>query len=183
MTKSVLTKITAGLCFAVLILALGYGAASQKVFFDRVYGKVLRLHIIASSQSDKDIAIKNTLAKEMKPVIDDVFKDCTDFEEALERAQTSSDFLCDKAKEELKKLSCNQNVRIETGKFRYDTRVLGGVTYPAGQYVSVRIVLGEGKGKNWWCVLFSPFTDTGIKREGDGTEKVRVKFFLTELFK
>ena len=183
MTKSTFTKITAGLCFAVLILALGYTSACQNIFFDRIYGNVLRLHIIASSDKDEDIAIKNTLAKRMENTLDSIFKDCTDFEDALERAENQSDFLETEAQRQLENLGCHEKVQVQIGKYGYDTRVLGGVTYPEGEYCSVRIIIGEGKGKNWWCVLFSPFTDTGIKREADGNEKVRIKIFLTELFK
>ena len=47
-------------------------------------------------------------------------------------------------------------VSAEYGRFSFPTKSYGGLTYPAGEYDAVRIVIGEGRGENWWCVLFPP---------------------------
>ncbi len=82
----------------------------------------------------------------------------------------------------------------------FDTRVYQGFSLPAGQYDAVRVIIGEGKGRNWWCVMFPPLCTGATRQEveaiaqqagltddeigfirGDGTKYV-VRFKLTELW-
>ncbi|MEF2968205.1 stage II sporulation protein R [Paenibacillus sp. M1] len=53
--------------------------------------------------------------------------------------------------------------KVELGVVPFPTKMYGGAVYPAGDYEALRVTLGEGKGKNWWCVLFPPlcFVDAG----------------------
>jgi stage II sporulation protein R len=60
------------------------------------------------------------------------------------------------ANETLKENNCDYNAEITLGTEYYTTRQYGEITFPAGEYTSLRFVLGEGKGENWWCVLFPP---------------------------
>ena len=60
--------------------------------------------------------------------------------------------------------------QVELGTVPFPTKMYGGAVYPAGDYEALRVTLGEGKGKNWWCVLFPPlcFIDAG---SGDALAK------------
>lgn len=51
------------------------------------------------------------------------------------------------------------------GRENYPTRQYGGFSLPAGSYTSLRVVLGEGKGHNWWCVVFPPLCLTAAQAE------------------
>ncbi|KAA2302408.1 stage II sporulation protein R, partial [Clostridioides difficile] len=64
----------------------------------------------------------------------------------------------------------NYEYQVELGSVPFPTKLYGGTVYPAGDYEAVRITLGEGKGQNWWCVLFPPlcFIDAGT---GDALAK------------
>ena len=64
----------------------------------------------------------------------------------------------------------NYEYQVELGSVPFPTKLYGGTVYPAGDYEAVRIILGEGKGQNWWCVLFPPlcFIDAGT---GDALAK------------
>ena len=50
----------------------------------------------------------------------------------------------------------NYTAKVELGEFQFPTRSYGEFALPAGEYTALRVVLGEGEGKNWWCVLFPP---------------------------
>ena len=88
-------------------------------------------------------------------------------------------------------------VRVEIGKDYFNTRTYDGeVTLPAGEYEAVRVILGEGKGQNWWCVMFPPMclpaaeADTEIsdvltQNEEDvvkSNPKYEARFKIVELF-
>lgn len=183
MSQNVFTKITAGLCFAVLIFGV---AASQNVS-GKVHqkNKVLRLHVIANSDSNEDIAIKNSLAKHLQPLIENVFDDVQSIQQAKEIAENNKVLLQSTAEKFLDELSCKQNVQVLMGKKFYETRVLDGVVYPRGVYYSVRIVIGKGQGHNWWCVLFSPLSNVGVENSDDNEKGTKIKSrlgkFISEL--
>jgi len=70
----------------------------------------------------------------------------------------------------LKQYGKNYDYQVELGTVPFPTKMYGGAVYPAGDYEALRVTLGEGKGKNWWCVLFPPlcFIDAG---SGDALAK------------
>ena len=178
MSQKVFRKITAGLCFAVLIFGV---AASQNVS-GKVHekNKVLRLHVIANSDSKEDIAIKNSLAKHLQPLIENIFEGTQSMEQAKEIAENNKVLLQSTAEKFLGELSCKQNVQVLMGKKFYETRVLDGVVYPRGVYYSVRIVIGKGQGHNWWCVLFSPLSNVGVEYSEDNEKGIKIKSRLGE---
>ena len=49
-----------------------------------------------------------------------------------------------------------RDVRVEIGAFPFPEKRWGGMTFPAGEYRAIRVVIGDGAGQNWWCVLFPP---------------------------
>lgn len=65
--------------------------------------------------------------------------------------------------QELSKRGVTYAYDVTLGSVPFPTKLYGGTVYPAGEYEAVRITLGEGKGQNWWCVLFPPlcFIDAG----------------------
>lgn len=180
MYKRILHNFTAGLCFAVLII--GLSANSVHAFMKESFcSDVLRFHIIARSDSKEDIELKNTVRDGLIPIINSTFCQCKSFDEALEMSQQSKAELRNQAKRILEQNGCYEDVKVIIGKKQYGEKSYNGVCYPEGTYCSVRIVIGEGKGSNWWCVLFSPLSDIGIERQGTGNEK-RLKLKFLEWF-
>ena len=178
----VFKKITAGLCFAVLILGLGYHSFVNMYYNSIMCGNVLRLHVVANSDTDEDIALKNTVAAAINQHVQELFSGCDSFEKAKMTAQESTEDLKRIAQRVLDENGSCQAVRVVVGQKDYETRVLDSVTYPEGKYCSVRIILGKGQGHNWWCVLFSPLTDVGIQKEQGGQKGTKIKFKIFELF-
>ncbi len=174
--KKFFLNIAAGLCFAVLVLSMGYMSFCERKA-DLVCSSVLRLHILANSDGKEDIAVKHKVRNALEPVVKDVFSHCESFEDAKKAAEENEELLQRTALDALKKEGSRYTVSVHTGQKEYGKRILSGSLYPDGKYCSVTVTIGKGEGRNVWCVLFSPFNETGIEwQEGDGRTKLRLKF-------
>lgn len=121
---------------------------------EKIYDSVIRLHVIANSDSEYDQSVKLAVRDGILSL--GVFGSDADFVSALETADASVEELEKCANATLAEYGAGYTCRVVWGKERYPTRVYDGVTLPAGTYRSMRVILGEGSGKNWWCVLFPP---------------------------
>jgi len=89
-------------------------------------------------------------------------------EEALEYIDNDKDNLKKIAEECIKSNGFNNTVKIEIGEESYPTREYEDFTLPAGKYTSLRVIIGNGEGQNWWCVLYPPLcTSVAIEYEKD----------------
>ena len=180
--ESILIRATAIFSAFVLIASVVFGLLPTDEDLD-IYDKILRLHVIANSDSDTDqslkLAVRDTVLKNLGEKLDG---------------------LCAAAEETLRQGGSDDDVRIEIGKEYYPTRIYEGVRLPAGTYNSLRVIIGNGAGHNWWCVLFpvlctssasepnEEFTDAGFTpgqiKVLTETEKPKyvLKFKILEFF-
>lgn len=132
-----------------------------------IYDDVLRLHVIAASDSEADqatkLAVRDALLTEITPLI----ADCRSREEAAARLTDAEDTLITIAAGTAAARGHNYGASILLGRERYPTRTYDAAALPAGEYLSLRVVLGEGEGQNWWCVLFPPLCQTPAMGEDD----------------
>ena len=123
---------------------------------DDLRGRVLRLHILANSDSDADQALKlkvrDAVVEASAGWLDGV-KSAEDAEDVLDGRLSE---LVDVARETVRRAGYAYPVTAERCEMYFATRQYGDVTLPAGRYQAVRFVIGEGEGHNWWCVLFPP---------------------------
>lgn len=125
----------------ILVVALTAGAsalAEQRILSD----KVLRLHVIAASDSDADQQLKLLVRDAVLEVANGETPDLA----AIERA----------ARGVIEREGYSYPVNVELGREDYPTRNYDTFALPAGNYNSLRVIIGGGEGKNWWCVLFPP---------------------------
>jgi len=118
---------------------------------------IVRLHVIANSDSQQDQAVKLLVRDEVLRVSRELSGGAV---MGLSFAEMHQDLLIDAANHVLKENNCNYTCRIETGNFSFPTRKYESLTLPAGNYDAVRIILGEGNGENWWCVMYPPLCFT-----------------------
>ena len=162
----------------------------------RLAGELVRLHVAAASDSEIDQAIKlkvrDSVLECLKPLLDGA--QCID--EALEIIKNQLPSLERAARAALIAKGGRQDVSATIRVENFPTRVYGGFALPAGDYVSLNINLGEGSGRNWWCVIFPPlclvatqdykaFSDlsdrsSALIRTNDG--RYVLKFRMIELF-
>jgi len=116
---------------------------------DREQGELaaglIRLHVVANSDSPEDQAEKLQLRDRVLALLSPLLADCSD------RAEAVDIILSHQA--ELEALG---DVAVEVGTEYFPTREYGSFSLPAGEYLSLRLVLGEGQGRNWWCVIYPP---------------------------
>lgn len=117
---------------------------------------VLRLHILANSDSQEDQALKLSVRDRILAQTQDLFYQVTSTEDAKETAQENLEKIIAIAQREIARQGYDYQVNAEVCNMFFDTRVYDNFSLPAGRYDAVRITIGEAKGKNWWCVLYPP---------------------------
>jgi len=167
------------------ILLISYVILSAYIYSERISAdlakNVVRLHVIANSDSNYDQQIK-------LKVRDSVLKYMEENSKGINSANKAKRFICENlgnieniACTVLQSYGLSYEAKAYFGKFAFPTKVYGDVTLPSGEYQSLRVVLGNGTGKNWWCVMFPPlcFVDasTGILPD---ESKLQLKNVLTE---
>ena len=167
-------------CFAVLVFCIGVWGTDLKEG-SPVYEDVLRFHILANSDKDSDQLLKIRVRDGIMPVMEALFENCSSPDEAL-RIATGNKELIEKAAERvLCENQSTQKAKVVVGKEFYPKRIYNGRVYPRGEYLSLRVVLGEGRGHNWWCVLFPSLGNVGVEYE-DENSKAAEKGTIAELF-
>ncbi|HEY8348104.1 MAG TPA: stage II sporulation protein R [Symbiobacteriaceae bacterium] len=144
--------------------------------------QVIRLHVVANSDSWKDQAIKRAVRDAILDEVTPLFIGTKTVEEAQEAIRQAEPQIREAALRVLRQYGVSYGVALEMGRFAFPDRVYGRVFLPAGEYNALRVKLGKGRGANWWCVLFPPlcFVDwsTGVVLEPkpgtDGKETVTV---------
>ncbi len=121
-----------------------------------VYDHVIRLHVLANSDSEADQALKLKVRDALLQQAAAMTEDCQTREEAEAILMANTEHLRQIAENALRIHGCDKPVAVTIGEEVYPTRAYEGVRLPAGTYCSLRVMIGEAAGQNWWCVLFPP---------------------------
>lgn len=115
---------------------------------------VLRLHIIANSDSDEDQALKLKIRDRILQASDSLFETDKDLNGALKTAEENLSLYEEIANSVIAENGFNYKAEAKIGEAFFETRVYDDFTLPSGYYDSLIINIGKAKGKNWWCVIF-----------------------------
>ena len=121
-----------------------------------LYDNVVRLHVLANSDSDEDQALKLKVRDSILGVMEENMENCQTVDSAQKELEKSKSIMIEAAEKCIAENGYSYSVDIEFGEENYPERQYENVSLPAGKYYSVRVKIGEGEGKNWWCVLFPP---------------------------
>lgn len=119
-----------------------------------ISNSVFRLHVLANSNSDEDQALKYKVRDSLLNYMNNICKDCSSKEEAINLVTLHKEEFKQVALETIKKEDYSYNVNIEIGNFEFPTKQYGDISLPAGLYDALKVEIGEAKGRNWWCVMF-----------------------------
>lgn len=117
---------------------------------------LLRLHIVANSDSEQDQALKREVRDVVINYMKELLENSEDIEQTKYIVSSNLDNINQLAKKEMEKYGKNYPIEAMLGSFPFPTKSYGDITLPAGFYQALRVVIGEGDGANWWCVLFPP---------------------------
>jgi len=188
---SKLLKIQA-VVFAVIIAA---GVCSVGAFAyncSRVRADVLRMHVIANSDSDEDQALKLKVRDAVLERGAELFDGTVTADEAKAKIEPQKAELEAAAREVIEREDYDYPVSVNVVNEYFATRCYGDLTMPAGRYTAVKVVIGEGAGHNWWCVMYpamciplaSQPADTLDTLPEDFTgNRVEFRFAVYEFFK
>ena len=148
-------KRTVWYVFALLVSAL-IVAALPISGEEKIYDSVIRLHVIAASDSEEDQSLKLAVRDELLRRYSDKLGTAADVEVAEERVKALCDEMEACAAAVVREAGYAYTVKVSYGDEEYPQRCYGEYTFPAGTYRSLRVVIDRGEGQNWWCVLFPP---------------------------
>lgn len=178
----------AALCALCVSLCVGTWAQGRQM---DISSSLVRLHVIAASdetaEQELKLRVRDNVLEYLTPVLDKA--------ESPEEAQRIINGELTSIKAAAEACAGGRSVSVTLGQEYYPTREYEGFTLPAGQYQSLRVILGEGKGHNWWCVVFPPLCvsaaeqnkaldamsepERGLITEADGYE---LRFRIVELW-
>ena len=128
---------------------------------ERLASSLIRLHVLAVSDDETEQAVKLTVRDSVLAYLSPRLAGAESAAEAREIIEREKPGIEGAARA----VSGGRQVTVTLGRENYPTRQYGGFSLPAGSYTSLRVVLGEGKGHNWWCVVFPPLCLTAAQAE------------------
>ncbi len=150
--KEKLLDISMLLGTAVAVLVAMFAGFAKET--DKLYESTFRLHILANSDSPEDQRMKYELRDYILTDLGAVFSSCPTKEATVALAERNIPYIEQRSNEFLMTHGYDCTVKCSVENTEFPTRVYGEMTLPAGNYDALRVVIGDGAGKNWWCVLF-----------------------------
>ena len=139
------------LVFASCLICLSYLPVHGE---EQIYDSVVRLHVIANSDSDADQELKLKVRDAVLAEMSSLVGDCCDRESALTVLGSSLEHISSVAQKTVYENGYDYPVSVSLGEEKYPTKNYEAACFPAGTYSSLQIKIGDADGKNWWCVLF-----------------------------
>lgn len=172
-------------------IALALGLSVSLVFSalaldtqEDISEKLIRLHVIANSDSDEDQALKLKVRDEILEYVSWLTKDCENIDDARCLVSDNLDELENIANSVIAENGFGYTSRAELSEVYFPTRIYDSFALPAGDYDALRIHLGSGEGKNWWCVLFPPLCVSAAEVETEltnaGINSEDIKFITSD---
>ena len=190
-----------------LILALALVAGLFPVHGEAaIYDTVVRLHVLANSDSEEDQALKLLVRDRILEVVAPAVENCSSQPEAIAAIGGIMDELEAAAIEVVRSEGYEYDVTVTISEEYYPTKTYESCAFPRGEYVSLRVCIGDAEGQNWWCCLFptlclsaasdessrsneDAFVDAGLTSEQykivteTGSAKYKIRFKILETIK
>ncbi|GIM29653.1 stage II sporulation protein R [Clostridium polyendosporum] len=131
---------------------------------DEINTKLIRFHVIANSDSNEDQNLKLKVRDKVLEYISPKLKDSQNIEQSRKIIKENDDKIRIIAEDIIKKNGYNYEVKTTLGFENFPVKMYGNITLPQGNYEAYRIIIGGGKGQNWWCVMFPPLCFVDIAK-------------------
>lgn len=177
--------------FSTLVIALMPTEAEAEIYED-----TLRLHILANSDSEEDQELKLKVRDRLLTEYGEMLKG-ESIGESVGIIDEQLSEIEEDVEEWIREYGYSYDASVTLSREWYDTREYEDFTLPKGEYTSLRVIIGDGEGKNWWCVMFPPLcldiaserapADDGISSYTDeeirliSGKKYNIKFKILEL--
>ena len=185
-------KVLMAVFFCLLAVGMLHLDADREI----LKNQVVRLHVVGASDSEADQDIKLQVRDAVLDSLKETMQDVTNAEEAKAFLEENLAMIENTANRVLEEAGCGDTASVTLQTEEFGTRVYDTFTLPAGLYDALRITIGEGEGRNWWCVVFPslcmPDTTQGFEAVAVGagfsddltdtlTGEYEVRFLLLDL--
>lgn len=133
---------------------------------------IVRLHVVANSDSREDQTVKLQVRDAVLATLEEGMQNLTDPQQALAYAQEMIPRLTQRCNEVLRQAGFSETVEITLGPGEFPARQYDTFRLPSGVYQALKVVIGEGEGKNWWCVVFPELCSGATSAEFVETAKL-----------
>ena len=182
-----------------IITSLTLSAFSAMADARKIYDNILRLHIIANSDNDEDQQLKLKVRDAVSKLMEQFYTETQSMDEAeiitkehlFDIQMTAIDIIAENG--------FSYPVDISLSECYFSTREYDNIVLPAGKYKALKIIIGDGKGKNWWCMIYPSVCVSGSVKNPDRLNEVlsdgsleltrkdkdaggKVKFKIVEVF-
>ena len=138
-----------------LLCAMGAGLWLEQERME-LSDRVIRLHVIANSDSGEDQALKLAVRDRVLEQAERLYPAKADLDTARTALEDGMSQLAAAGQKEVEAQGYDYPVTASITQCWFPTKEYDGFALPAGEYTALRVVIGEGKGQNWWCVVFPP---------------------------
>lgn len=119
-----------------------------------IASKILRFHVLANSDSEADQELKLMVRDAVGELMEPKLKEVSDIEDTKQIVEQSIPEIVATAKQTLSEHGCEEEVTAELTSTHFPVKSYGSYTFPEGEYEALEVVIGNGRGHNWWCVLY-----------------------------
>ena len=143
---------------------------------EEIYDTVVRLHVLANSDSEADQELKLKVRDRVVELVSPAVEDCRSHSEAIAAIGSIMDELELAAEEVVIAEGYDYDVSLLIGEEYYPTKTYETCAFPEGEYVSLRVCIGDAEGQNWWCCLFPPLC---LSAASESDEKSNEEAFIS----
>ena len=160
--------------FSIVMLGIIRMMDSREVNAEEISDKVIRFHVIANSDNDEDQNLKIKVKNDVIKYMYDKLNGLDDIEKSREIILGEMENLKKIAEKKIAEEGYDYDVKIVLGNENFPEKRYGEVVLPHGEYEALRIIIGEGEGHNWWCVMFPPLCFIDVTLEDYSFEDIQI---------
>ncbi|MCD8132929.1 MAG: stage II sporulation protein R [Clostridiales bacterium] len=175
MKKYVIGTIAAAFCCAVLLNTIQAQELQQGIS-----DKILRFHVLANSDSSEDQALKLKVRDEVGTCLSAMLSDAASMEESENIVLENLTEIEQLASEVIQEEGYDYDVTVSLENCRFPEKTYDIYTFPSGNYEALRVVIGDGEGQNWWCVLYPNLCFSGSMYAVDEASGEKLSVELTD---
>lgn len=153
-------KTIIGVIGFILLIGLFTGIKNESVqaveTVEKLSEKIIRFHVLANSDSKEDQALKLKVRDAVIEYVSPSLKDSKSIEESREILLSLKEEVIELSEKIIREEGYNYSVNVELAMTNFPIKTYGNITLPQGEYEAFRVLIGEAKGQNWWCVMFPP---------------------------
>lgn len=145
---------------------------NNELVYEDIVNEIIRFHVIANSNSEEDQSLKLKVRDKVVEFVSNNLKDCKSIDDARAFIINNKSQIENIAQSVVNENGYSYNITSSLSIENFPDKVYGDVVFPQGEYEAYRILIGEAKGENWWCVMFPPLCFVDGTKEAVNSKEV-----------